>query len=390
MNARPTLERRVTDWLQAEAPTQAPERVLAVTLDRVAVVGQERTLPQWRYRNRTGTSRAALIAATVALIAILAAGAVLVGSRLNTRDAPPPPTAPAIRTAGQGPTLTWTQIEVIPWPPVGFTDTRPRAGTRVAWIDDRFVLIDEATQTVATSTNGSDWTQLTADDPDREWFRAVAFKDSLASWGELVASWRPTEAGAGVRFRHPPEAPFVADFEGTVDAVGIGPAGIVVSTHTPFDQLAFIESVLGPTWGGDNLEAYGLQDGVLSLSARDGRTASIDLADHGVTESEFQNRGEGWHSADGKDWTPIPEWPGGVTLVVGTPDGFFARGDPGTGLRMFHSPDGFAWARMAEAYDTSIDRIIDPVVLPWGASEPIIRKLNQAAFVRIRHPCRGV
>ena len=75
MNARPTLERRVTDWLQAEAPARAPDRVLATTLDRVAVVGQERTLPQWRARDRGRSNRAVLIAATVALIAILAAGA---------------------------------------------------------------------------------------------------------------------------------------------------------------------------------------------------------------------------------------------------------------------------------------------------------------------------
>ncbi len=367
MNARPTLERRVTDWLQAEAPARAPDRVLATTLDRVAVVGQERTLTQWRFRDRSRSNRAALIAATAALIAILAAGAVLVGSRTRTEEAPsPPPSAPALRTLGQGPTLTWNQIEVLPWSPVGFTDTRPRAGTRVAWIGARFVLIDEQTQTVAKSPDGSDWTVLTADDPEWDWFRVVPFEDSIASWGDAVVSWSPSTPGAGIRIRRPPDAPSVAAFDGTVDAAGIGPAGIVVSSHTEFDQFAFIESVLGPTWAGDSIAFSGLQDGVLMLGSHDGRTASINLADHGVTEAQFENRGEGWHSVDGTTWTPIPEWPGKVTSIVGTADGFFAIGDAGTGPRMFHSDDGFDWQRKAIATEGLDRQVINPVLLPWA------------------------
>ena len=66
MNARPTLERRLTDWLQADAPARAPERVLDGALDRVAVVGQERTITIWRNPDRSRTSRVALIAAMVA------------------------------------------------------------------------------------------------------------------------------------------------------------------------------------------------------------------------------------------------------------------------------------------------------------------------------------
>ena len=366
MNALPTLERRVTDWLQAEAPSRAPERVLASTLDRVAVVGQDRTLTHWRYRRRAGTSRTALIAATAVLIALLVAGAVLVGGALKTNVAPAPAPAPVIRTLGQGPTLRWSQIDPIPWSPVGFTDGRPRAGTRVAWIGDRFVLVDEASQTVATSADGSDWTVLPAGDPDGDWFRALPFADSMAVWGDDVVSWSPSTPDAGVRIRRPPNAGMLAGFEGTVDAVGIGPAGIVVSTHTPFDQAAFIESVLGSTWNGDDLESWALRNGVLSLSFRDGRTASITLADHGLTESVFDNRGEGWHSADGQTWTAIPEWPGKVTSIVGTTEGFFAIGDPGTGARMFHSDDGFAWQRMAIAAGGFDQQIINPVLLPWA------------------------
>ena len=260
--------------------------------------------------------------------------------------------------------LAWRRSDVLPVGEVRLNQT----SARVVWVGDQFVLIDEQTQTVATSADGSAWTTLAADDPTREYFLSIAFGDPMATWQNDIVSWSPTIPGAGVRIRMAPDPAFTAAFDGTVDAVGIGPAGIVVSAHTPFDQNAFIESVLGPTWGGDNLASWGLQDGVLSLGARDGRTATIVLADHGVTGHVFENRGEGRHSVDGHVWTPIPGFPGKVSSVVGTAEGFFARGDPGTGLRMFHSSDGFAWQRMAIAYDMSIDRVIDPIILPWGTS----------------------
>ncbi len=314
MNARPTLERRVTDWLQAEAPARAPERVLATTLDRVAVIGQERTLTQLRYRNRTGTSRAVLIAATAALIAILVAGAVFVGSLRRTEDAPPPPPpAPAARTLGQGPMLQWTRVDVIPPPGTG-----PEQGTtRVAWIGGRFVLVDEDSETVAVSADGSTWTTVGEGEPDRDHLGVMASEDPIASWGNDVVSWSPTTPGSGVRIRLSSDATFVAPFDGTVDAVGIGPAGIIVSSHIEFDQFAFIESVLGPTWSSNDIGSMGLQEGILQLGSFDGRTASIDLADHGVDQAQFENWGGGWHSVDGKQWTPIPEFPAQVSSIVG-------------------------------------------------------------------------
>ena len=64
-----------------------------------------------------------------------------------------------------------------------------------------------------------------------------------------------------------------------MDAVGIGPAGIVVATHTEFDQFAFIESVLGPNWCWRQCRVHRFQNGIVSLGSRDGKTASINLAD---------------------------------------------------------------------------------------------------------------
>lgn len=101
MNDRPDLERLVTDWLRAEAPARAPDRVLALALDRVAVVGQEHSLTQWRFSDRSGTSRMTLIAATAALLVLLAAVA-FIGSQIReeVRPAPiPPPAAPVVPPA---------------------------------------------------------------------------------------------------------------------------------------------------------------------------------------------------------------------------------------------------------------------------------------------------
>ena len=109
----------------------------------------------------------------------------------------------------------------------------------------------------------------------------------------------------------------------------------------------------------------GLQDGILQLGSLDGRTASINLADHGVDEAQFENRGAGWHSVDGKQWAPIPVFPAQVTSIVGAADGFVAWGETNTGARMFHSPDGFAWQRMAIATGGFDRQMINPVLLRW-------------------------
>lgn len=364
MNSQPTLDRRVSEWLRAEAPERAPERILAATLDRVAVVGQERTLPQWHGGDRPGTNRALLIAAAAVLMAILASGALFVGSQLLPAEAPlpVPPAAPAARMPGQGPALVWTRSDVLPSQEARLDQTM----ARVAWVGDRFVLVDETRQTVATSPDGSTWTSVATDAPESDYLQLLADPGSLAIWEDGVASWTPFAPGAGVRIRRPPEPTSLAEFEGTVDAVGIGPAGIIVKTQTEFDQDAFFLEVLGPGWNSDTIESIGLQDGIVSLTTRDGQTASIDLAEQGVDEWDFANRGEGWHSVDGKEWVPIPEFPANVFSMVGTQDGYLAVGDPGGGLRMFHSPDGFTWRRMAVAYDTTMNRTFDPILLPWG------------------------
>ncbi len=78
------------------------------------------------------------------------------------------------------------------------------------------------------------------------------------------------------------------------------------------------------------------------------------------------DRGFGWYSPDGDQWTPIPDFPANVSDIVGVPDGFIARGFDGRcdgcadadPYAMWHSPDGLTWRKIGPATDGS--------VLPWG------------------------
>lgn len=175
MNARPGLERRVTDWLQAEAPAQPPDRMLAAALDRVALVGQDRTLLQWRYGHGPGTRRTALLAAAVALLVGLIGAAVLVGSGRLADETPRPesvvpnvaPVVPTARpvasvapvtTVGSGTAetdigrLTWTAIE-------GDENTIPR--TNIFETPDGFAAVEPDLDGRASrfwvSADGLDW-----------------------------------------------------------------------------------------------------------------------------------------------------------------------------------------------------------------------------------------
>jgi dipeptidyl aminopeptidase/acylaminoacyl peptidase len=94
MNARrDDLDRLVSEWLHSDASTSGSERVLAPTLSRVAVTGQERHVTQRVFGDRLGASpqlRWALLAAALAtavLASVLLTGAL--------RREPPPPPGPA-------------------------------------------------------------------------------------------------------------------------------------------------------------------------------------------------------------------------------------------------------------------------------------------------------
>lgn len=105
MTNRPELGRLVTDWLVADAPPKAADRVLVGALERVAATSQDRVKPfprigrlPWLSRGRGGwvsRNRSMLIPAVALLGALVAAA---VGAMVVWRETPPPiesPSAPA-------------------------------------------------------------------------------------------------------------------------------------------------------------------------------------------------------------------------------------------------------------------------------------------------------
>ncbi|HEY5630180.1 MAG TPA: hypothetical protein VIR16_11780, partial [Candidatus Limnocylindrales bacterium] len=79
MNARPDLERRLTDFYHAEAPQQAPNRVLHAALASIETTHQRRALirvPR-RFQNMSNFARAAV--AVTAVVVVGAIGLALVG-----------------------------------------------------------------------------------------------------------------------------------------------------------------------------------------------------------------------------------------------------------------------------------------------------------------------
>jgi hypothetical protein len=100
MNARPDLERVVTDWLHDEAVSAGSDRVLAATLIRVAGVGQERTPRLVRIFDMNGYAKLALGVAAVAVVAVvginlLPAGDSGVGGPVVSPSPSPSPTPQA-------------------------------------------------------------------------------------------------------------------------------------------------------------------------------------------------------------------------------------------------------------------------------------------------------
>jgi hypothetical protein len=92
------------------------------------------------------------------------------------------------------------------------------------------------------------------------------------------------------------------------------------------------------------------------------------LADQGFEPGDVADRGFGWYSPDGDQWTPIPGFPANVSEIVGVSDGFFGRaadgrcdgcGDTADPFGMWHSPDGLSWRKIGPAPT-------EGSVLPWG------------------------
>jgi hypothetical protein len=295
----------------------------------------------------------------------------------------------ATSTAGVSPTpdptsleLTWTEVALDK--PLG----------QVAWLGDRFVLVDES-GAVSTSTDGASWQVLQPGDPDPGY--AELLRGEFVSWGDDVVGWWNPEDGPDVtnkppvtardvlRIVRPPAAPMVTTpFKGRIQSMGIGPAGIVAQVHSHLDTDAWIASKLGDDWV-SRYEEVSFKDGVLKVTMKRGRGLKVVWADQGFEPGDFMDAGFGWYSPDGVEWklmpppAPDPDGEGGFGLVtgfgdvVGVSDGFIARGRvpeeescslPDGCSNMWHSSDGLTWRNLG-LDGSPVDESPVVTVLPW-------------------------
>ena len=289
------------------------------------------------------TTRTTLVSAVIA-VAIVAAGGTLVAA------------------ADEGPGLTWTEVP-LDQVPMRLADTGAQIDRTVAqvfWLDDRFILLDGGIGAVSTSTDGIRWEAVGPDDPVRAYDELLTRSQEIAAWQDQMVGWSPDAPGPGaVRVMRPPGEPVTtADFAGAVGTAGIGPAGIVAQVHSALDFDPYITSLLGPGWV-EHMTSFDYENGILRITTDDRPALELDWAAQGFLPGDMADRGFGWHSPDGRDWTAIPDFPGNVSEVVGTPDGFIVRGDShDTGWSMWHSSDGLSWDLIGPATEGDL--------LPWG------------------------
>ncbi len=250
--------------------------------------------------------------------------------------------------------LIWSQIDSL------------NAG-HVAWLGDRFVLVDLDSGAASTSTDGETWQGLEpGDDPGY----AELLQGDFAIWQDDAVGWwnpqdgRPDIAGATpppfqpdfVRIVRPPAEPATTTpFDGPVGAIGIGPMGLVARVHSNLDWDAWVATKLGEDWVSHYTEVA-FEDGILDIGMDNGPGLHVVWADEGFELGDFQDWGFGWYSPDGQQWTATPEFPVGITDIVGVSDGFIARGQDG----MWHSADGMTWRSPGEVEDHW-----EGFLLPW-------------------------
>jgi hypothetical protein len=265
--------------------------------------------------------------------------------------------------------LTWTQLPLDEQSP------------RLAWIGDRFVLADVESGAVRTSTDGQDWQALQPGDAAQGYVNLL--RGSLASWQDSAVGWwnpqeeaqcgnctnqPPITARDVLHIVRPPAAPSsTTPFKGRIESMGIGPRGIVAQVHSDLDWDAWVTRKLGLRTNNDwtcCVREVTFENGVLEIKLSNGPGLKVVWADEGLEPGDYQDRGFGWYSPDGVEWTAMApsEDPGhdfgsslptgGFGKVAGMSDGFIATGaspdgacpDPdGPCTGMWYSSDGLTW-----------------------------------------------
>ena len=412
------FERRLAASLRSDAD----ERVgpfEAESVARAAIRDSERGLPRSsRPTRRSGRGRDITLFAAAALL--LVGGALAVGSGVvrlpsivppapvpsvaTLADASPDATTTPSPSASPSPSptplsldLTWTQLPLEAPVLEGFgSQAAQKQAPRLAWIDDRFVLAEVKSGAVRTSTDGQDWQALQPGDDARGLVDLL--RGSFASWQDSHVGWWNSQEEAQcenctnqapiterdiVQIVRPPAAPTsTTPFKGRIESIGIGPKGIVAQVHSDIDSDAWITKKLGLRTNNDwtcCVEDTTFEDGVLQIKRSNGPGLKVVFADEGLEPGDYQDRGFGWYSPDGEQWTAMTPNPeankigstlptGGYGQVVGVSDGFIATGafpdgectDPdGSCTGMWYSSDGLTWRLLGTAQFWSQG------LLPW-------------------------
>jgi hypothetical protein len=349
-----TFERHLASALRADAD-ESVGPFEAETVARAAIDGTVRGVASLhrstRRAGRFGRGRGITLLAAAALLVV--SGALAMGSGiLRLPSVTPPAPAPSFAlvttpspaataspraiaaptpitrpSPGASETPSPTPLSLnLTWTKVALDDTDPK----LAWVGDRYILVDEDSGRVRTSIDGSTWETLQPGDPDPGY--ADLMRQRLASWqGDAVGWWNeedgpdttakpPANPRHIVTVVHPPAVPIATkSFNGEIESVAIGPKGIVAEVHSLSDP----------------------------------------------SQNPGYDPGFAWYSPTGKHWTqmarrttssdsPGARLPtGGFGQVVGVSDGFIASGDG-----MWYSADGLTWRLLG--HDDSGNGL-----LPW-------------------------
>jgi hypothetical protein len=358
-----------------------PDRVADAVLAEIHRTRQRAVFGPWTTRSMFKPSLA-----VAAVVAVLVAGALFTTRRDQPEIGNPSPSLPGVAAPSStpsGPTATPsaeasptpdpTSLELT-WNKVALDGPTPT----VAWIGDRFVLVDEDSGEVSTSTDGLSWQAPDADPGYLELLRG----EYVISGSDVVGWWNPEDgpdytnkpavtARDVLQIFRPPAGPTkTTPWKGRIHSIAIGPVGIVAQVHSHLDTDAWIASKLGDDWV-SRYEEVSFKDGILEITMKRGRGLKVVWADEGFEPGDFQDAGFGWFSPDGVEWTqmpvptPDPDVDGqrgfttGFGDVVGVSDGFIARGPEG----MWHSSDGLTWRNLGNPdADFSSD---GSVLVPW-------------------------
>lgn len=278
----------------------------------------------------------------------------------------------------------------------------------LAWVGDRFVLADVESGEVRTSTDGQDWEAVSAD-------LAQAYlnllRGSSASWEDRAIGWfnpeeRPGPQVAGespitardvVQYVGPTGVPgATTPFKGRIESIGIGARGIVAQVHSHLDWDAWVTDKLGLRTNNDwtcCVRDVTFDDGVLEIKLSNRPGLKVVWADEGFAPGDYQDRGFGWYSPDGEQWTamapnekPTPDSgsslpTGGWGSVVGVSDGFIATGSSPDGAcpptaescaGIWYSADGLTWRLL--------DTTTEVRLVPWRGGVLAIDGASHATF----------